>query len=67
MKIKSKPFKPKMPRHEEVIFVQDAAIYYQLCNDRWQLQQEWLAAQKLADYYQSIWNGIRGLHHETSD
>lgn len=56
-----------MPRHEEVIFVQDAAIYYQLCNDRWQLQQEWLAAQKLADYYQSIWNGIRGLHHETSD
>ena len=65
-KIKPKEFKPKMPRSDNIILVQDAATYYQLCNDRWQQQQDWLEAQRLAEHYQHILDGIRGINYETS-
>ena len=67
MKIKPKPFKPKMPRSDDIILVQDAATYYQLCNDHWQQYQDWFDEQRRADYYQRILDGIRRINYETSN
>lgn len=64
-KIKPKPFKPKLPRSDSVLLVQDAAQYYLLCNERWEQALQAERDRQRAEFGQRLFANLRRIFHET--